>query len=192
MINDFTGYNIIIRDGETDQTIINSVVLSYNKEKMLATIDDEKSLDLTDKTLKVLIYNTDEAFSFMAHAPKHTGSSRLELGLFHGEHKEERKNERFPLGLDAVVIEHISAMGEESASRRLPSKIIDISKSGVCVECVLLEFKVGDRLAVQVMVQGKPHIYYCEIVRIIMSAEGRKQYGCTLLKRDEFRGFIKE
>lgn len=189
MNTDFTGYNIIIRDSETDETMINSVVVSYNREKMLATIDDEKKLDLTDKTLKVLIYNTDEAFSFMAHAPKFTGSNRLELGLFHGEHKEERKNERFPLGLDAIVIEHISAMEEKVATRRLPAKVVDISKNGICVECVLLEFKVGDHLAAQVMVQGKPHVYYCEIVREIISDTGRKQYGCMLLNKENFRKF---
>ncbi len=185
-----TGYDILVRDAESKENLLASKIVSYNPTANRVELDAKKDADLEGRLLNVLIYNNQDAYEYSGNVNKFTGTDNIEIGLFHGVEKSERKNERYNLGIPAVFIEYIDSQIKEKEHQRIPIKILDISRSGIRIESPKKDLEIGAFFAIVVIVTGVVQIYRGKVVRIAREEGTLKEYGCMLLTKEEYPGQI--
>lgn len=188
MIINFTGYDAIIRDEETNETLLQGKVAVYHKAENLIEIDTLPLTDLSQKKMHILLYQSGMAYishgTFRkVHNIHHTG-----IALFRGELKADRKNERFPIQINAIITDHLTPTGQKISDIRYRIKILDISRSGIRIEGANLHLKKGEKIMVRFQLKDQFKEYHARIVRVgSRNMESLiTEYGCELITRQEY------
>ncbi len=182
---DFTGFQVIIKDSNSKETLAMSKVEAWNPGLYMIELVVPYPEDLDQRQLDVLLYRNGEAYSFHGTYRKLLGMERCGVALYKGQMKEERHSQRFSIHLEADVIEARSTTGVLSTREHVPIEIQDISRSGIRFVTTDREYHKGDSVGVSFTLQGKQHKYYAKIMRC-GEQDGKKEYGCALLTREQY------
>lgn len=135
MITNFTGYDVIVRDDDTGETLLMGKVDSYSKERSIIEVNLQCKYDLSARHLRVLLHHDGRAYSFNGTYRKLSGSTNIGIALFNGNQKQDRKNERFAIDLYADICDCNTQEGEILNNiKNHTIRIVDISRSGVCLQ----------------------------------------------------------
>ncbi len=186
----FKGYNIIIKNEETDETILMSKVLESNIELNIVEVAAVPDIDISQLRMRVLLYmDGHTAYTYNGTFRKSANPMVFAIALYKGNVKTDRKSERFNINLAASIVELRDPAYMQPISVSIPCTIIDISRSGVriSINCNA-PVKLGYRFAVHFTIKDIARTYYGKIIRFISKDDSSEiyEYGCELLTKPEY------
>ena len=181
-IEDFKGCKAIVREPESLEVLLETVVLEHNRDRSIVTIlDEKKKLRLFDK-VSIIILGKGKAYDYMGSTRKLFASSdRIELALFNCKITPIRAEERFFFNGEAMVESFINKKSD--MLRKLPFKVyvVNISATGALVEPVHLRFEVGEVFVMRMQMGGAEVHITAEVLRQELDSHQSVRYGCKFL-----------
>lgn len=158
---DFKGYDAIVRDEETEDTLLMGKVVAFDKETNLIELNVQNTIDLSQRKMQVLLFSDGLAYSYHGTFRKLLTQNQIGIALYKGGVKVDRKNERFAVDLKAEIVEHKQEDGTVIEDEHTGIYILDISRSGIRIEGSELLLSDQDRIAVAFKVKNQEKIF-CE------------------------------
>lgn len=185
---DFEGYDVIIRDDDTEETLLMGKVGVHNKEQNMIELDAQPMQELEQRHMLVLLFKDGQAYTYHGSYRRLLGNNPIGIALYRGEVKQDRKNERFAINIGANIIEHKAEDGEVLYNKRTQFNIMDISRSGVRIQGQDLHLRIKDKIQIRFILHSKIMEYYARIVRVGEQDETGIliEYGCELLTKAEY------
>jgi hypothetical protein len=161
-------------------------VLKYDGERNTIEVEMDKNKSMDGMKLEVLIFNKSSAYHYQGTIHYFSGTKNTEIAIYRGEQKKDRKNERFAINLKGVITENLQVKRTHISTPNLPIMVLDISANGIRVERKEEGLEIGDFIRIQVFVSGEAKVFYGKVVRSIHIEGEGKQYGCLLVKQEEY------
>lgn len=189
---DFTGYDMIARDAETNETLFMGKIAAYNKIQNIIEVDAQPQADFEQRRMRVLIFQEGQAYDSYGTYRKLLNGNQIGVALYKGTVKADRKNERFTVDLSSEIIEQITENGVSTLEHEIPIHILDISRSGVRIQGEGLDLKKYDKITIRFTIRKQTKKYYAQIVRIGKEDPDHNilEYGCELLTYQQYNGIM--
>lgn len=179
---DFKGCKAIVRETDTLEVLLETVILEHNRERSIITVlDEKKRLCRLDK-VSVIILGRGSAYEFLGSTRRLLATSdRIELALYRCKITPIRAEERFLFNSEAFV----ESFEEKKSDmlRKLPFKVyvINISATGALIEPVHLRFEVGEIFIMRMQLGGTEVHITAEVLREEKDTHQSLRYGCRFL-----------
>lgn len=137
---DYTGEDITVSSLENNKIIFETKIARYNRNNDTVFIAMKKFELKNDEVYKFIIY-ANKVHSCFGRTRGLTLDNNMEISLFNFEELDIRKDERFRIEKNAVIIRVKDAGDKMLAEKKINIKLLDISKNGImmCVDSMELE-----------------------------------------------------
>lgn len=170
----------VISDAETDEKLLETVVLEHHQEVNSISIADRGGALFGMNRVSVVIICDSTAYSFSGNI-RRTFTGQLEIALFKCVATPIRSQGRFTVNSEAWVMRIDEP--KSFAARHLPFKVyfINISATGALLEPLHESFEVGEVFTMRMPLQEKDAIIKARVLRREQKEGYCVRYGCKFL-----------
>lgn len=133
--------------------------------------------------LTILIFQGDQLLEFKGTTKKSTVSSNIEIGLYQGKRKEDRKQSRYKLctlgEVKSIVVENQNVFLHQP----IPAMVKNISTTGILIMALTNCFQDNSIFQLHVPADSHELAVECRVVRKREVTQQLSEYGCRFLKR---------
>ncbi len=177
----FKGCIAVIRDAETSEKLLETIVLEHNQGRKIISVSDPKNKLFGLNKVAVLILGNDTAYDYSGSTRRMLSGDQLDIALYKCTTTPIRSQSRFPANSEAWV----ESIDEPIASlaRHLPFKVyfLNISATGALIEPLHESFEVGEIFTMRMPLENKDAIIQACVVRIEQGERQSVRYGCKFL-----------
>jgi len=175
---DFTGSLVFIYD--TDGNLLaKTTVTGHNPGKSYIEVAESMGNVKSGTRLQLLIVHESIA-SELGGTFNGLRKGLCRISIYGERQRDVRTSVRHTLNASAVISDMVIDSGPEELSAPLPVTIENMSVSGILIRSQEMRIETGSLLQVELNVQGKTGILYCEVIREHMHEDGAYRYGCQL------------
>ncbi len=177
----FKGYTAIVREPETLNMLLKTIVLEHNNDREIVTILDDKRLLRRMDKVSIVIFGKDKAFEFFGSTRRMLASNTIDLALYNCKITPIRVEKRYKVNCEAMVEFFVEK--KSPAVRRLPYKIYvrNISATGALVESVHMNFEVGEVFVMSMQLGMAQVRVTAQVLREEIDSRQNKKFGCKFL-----------
>ena len=126
---------VIIRETEYNTMLADTKILDYDSELLTIQIANYYFDATSYKELSLLILSGHEVFEFLGKV-KRVFSDHIEIGLYKGKHKENRRAPRYDIHTDGKVEDMIVLGQKVHLKEKIKVHIDNISRKGVMIKAL--------------------------------------------------------
>lgn len=129
----FENCRVIIRERKNNTIITDTIILDYDKERLLIQIHNESFDSDCYKTVSLLILSEEGVYEYLGTV-KRVFADHIEIGLYKGRPKENRHTPRYEIHTGGRI-ETITVLSQEvHLKESITVEVINISKKGVLIK----------------------------------------------------------
>ncbi len=180
--HNFENKRVIVKDSQGQETLIDASILTHNKQYHTVEIP---VLDAVKKTLPakviLIILLSDRIIHYYGTVRPTLVMGRIEVALYRGSEKEDRKHKRYKLLVDGIVDSMMIEGQVIALSKEIPVDVINISRGGVLIRGERSSFLIGAILRLRINMNEKEETsLFCKVVRMNEISTIEAEFGCQL------------
>ena len=175
---DLKNRRIVIRDVESERTIADTVILTYDETKEQIEIESGQEALTMGTTISALIFST--AGLYESHGTVgETGNGKTVITLYEGTARNDRHAVRYQVNIHGTVSSVTRSSGEK-LEREFDIIVLNMSSIGLLMEAPAGEIQQGDVIRFSAVSKGQRIVITAEAMRVGKISPERERIGCSV------------
>ncbi len=180
--HNFENKRVIVKDAQDSATLIDARITTHNKQYHTVEIPVSDSVKkmLPAKVILIILLK-DSIIHYYGTVRPTLAMGQVEVALYRGSEKEDRKHKRYNLMVNGVVDAMIIEGQTITLSKAIATTVINISRGGVLVRAESSSFLVGAILRLKINMNDEEEtLLFCRVVRMNELTTTEAEFGCQL------------
>ncbi len=179
---DFTGCRVVIPFTDMGISSHETKIIEHNRQFHTIKIKIDGANFISSLThISIVIFTKDDILHFMGSVRKSFDINTIEIAIYNGKHKEDRRNPRYDISSCGLVSSLCISRQFITLRTPLMVNVINISSSGALVRTLPNAFFKGSIFSLDLELNGSEMKLMCLVVRVNELDAETANYGCEFV-----------